>query len=214
MAEIVQIQFQEQLSKKDRLVIIPAAGFGTRVGSPPAKELLPHPHYPHLNFLEKAIERANFINAIPLVVTRTDKEVLNLWLEERQIPHLQVTQTSEWVESVRLTEMFWKKRNLLLLPDTDFSPESILEDLIEYEIGAGVFQVEDLRLWGGIEQNRISEKLSAGGPGLAWGVLSFSQEKGKFFWDLYEKAQKTQNWVSLPVNIEMLKLNWFKDLTR
>lgn len=216
---IVQEAFLSKLT--DKRVIIPAAGLGTRMGSPAAKELLPHPYYP-MSFMEKALERVEKAGATPLVISRIDKSVLNSWLEEREVPHIQIEKTPEWVQSVWASRHYWGKKNLLLLPDTEFSPEKIMQDIFSdletTELSLGVFSVENLSLWGGIKQEGervfIAEKLSKIQAGLAWGLIGFQGDSGERFWQSYLSAQKTHEWTEVSLSLSLHHLEKFEDLTR
>ncbi len=216
---IVQEAFLSKLT--DKRVIIPAAGLGTRMGSPAAKELLPHPYYP-MSFMEKALERVEKAGATPLVISRSDKGVLNSWLEEREVPHIQIEKTPEWVQSVWASRHYWGKKNLLLLPDTEFSPEKVIEDIFSdletTELSLGVFSVENLSLWGGIKQEGerffIAEKLSRSQAGLAWGLIGFQGHSGESFWQNYLAAQKTHEWTQVSQSVCLHQLEKFEDLTR
>ncbi|MGE3609213.1 MAG: hypothetical protein AB7I27_06460 [Bacteriovoracaceae bacterium] len=215
--KIVRTEFLSKLS--ERLVIVPAAGLGTRVGSPPAKELMPHPNYP-MNFLEKALLRIKEAEATALIISRFDKTVLNDWLMEREIPHLLVKPTTEWVETVQISSPFWQKKNLLLLPDADFSPAHILADMFDsldqFEITLATFKVEDLSLWGGVmddEQFCISEKLDNKIAGLAWGLIGW-RGSNQEFWPSYEKARISKKWQRIFSTHQTFKLDYYEDLTR
>lgn len=217
--KIVRAEFISKLS--DRLVIVPAAGFGTRVGSPQAKELMLHPLF-GVSFLEKCLERIANCGATPLVISRSDKVVLNDWLTSHAVSHLQITKTSEWVQTVLASQEFWQEKNLLLLPDTNFSPENILSKMFHSlnhsELVAATFEVDDLRLWGGIKSLKgktfVSEKISQPESGSAWGILGFSKSGGGVFWPTYLKAQASKKWEQIDLSFATHELDSFKDLTR
>jgi len=202
-------------------VIIPAAGFGTRVGSPPAKELLPHPKY-KMSFLEKALERVLSSGAKPLVISRVDKTHLNRWLFESKIPHILVTPTFEWVETVMLSSPYWVEKNLLLLPDADFSPETIihnlLHDLDHFDLSFGVFDVLDIQKWGAVIESDgkffITEKYKSSQPGTAWGLIAFQKGTANQFWEIYQQSQLTHQWLELAFKLNLRRLDYFEDLTR
>lgn len=215
--KIVQTEFLSKLS--ERIVIIPCAGFGTRVGSPPAKELLKHPNY-GMTFLEKALLRVSEAGATPLVISRFDKTILNDWLKEHEIPHLLVLPTSEWVETVLVSRPFWQKKNLLLLPDADFSPDSLILEMLEaldkFELSFATFSVDDLSLWGGIKNDSelfVSEKLGDKVSGEAWGIIGWRNDSQEF-WAIYEKARISKSWEKVPAIPKIFKLDFYEDLTR
>jgi len=202
-------------------MIIPAAGLGTRVGSPPAKELLSHPKEDG-SFLEVALKKASTHNLTPLVISRVDKIVLNDWLFKNQIPHILVTKTSEWVETVLLSKNYWREKNLLLLPDTEFSPEMIIQEMIS-ELDScslifATFEVDNISLWGSVKnegnKNYISEKNKTPQKGRAWGLISFTKIAGDIFWPLYLKSQEKGDWVEMPVDFSEKSIGYFADLTR
>ncbi len=216
---IVQEAFLSKLTASR--VIIPAAGLGTRVGSPAAKELLQHPYY-SMSFMEKALERVDRAGASALVISRDDKKVLNDWLMEREVPHIQIKKTPEWVQTIWASRDYWGKKNLLLLPDTEFSPEHVMSeifsDLDTYQVSFGVFSVENLSLWGGVKREGediyIAEKLANAESGLAWGLIGFQGESGESFWKNYLIAQSSKNWVKITQTVSMHRLEKFEDLTR
>jgi dTDP-glucose pyrophosphorylase len=197
------------------LVLIPAAGFGTRVGSPPAKELLPHPQFPQKTFLDIALERINALNACPLVISREDKTTLNQNLLCRQISFLKIKSSTDWYDSIYQSRPWWQKKNLLLLPDTVFEPQNILEKLLSaletHELALSVFRVDDSSLWGGVNLDQaltISEKKPH--YPYAWGHLAFHEKVGA---DLFSKLNQKQ-YFKYEGPYQALQLHYFKDVTR
>ncbi len=175
-----------------------------------------------MSFIEKALERVSKAGARPLVISRVDKSYLNKWLLESKTPHILVTETHEWVETVMLSKPFWVEKNLLLLPDADFSPENIIEglldDLNQYELSFGVFDVLDIQKWGALklldEKIFITEKYKTSQAGTAWGFIAFRSSCASNFWEIYQQSQLTHQWLELPFLVSLQRLEYFEDLTR
>ena len=117
----------QTLKDKD-LAIIPMAGFGKRVGSPAAKELLLNP-LSGKTFLETCVDLCEEYGLHPLIISRDNKDVLNQELEKlfvnKKISYFTIEESFEWTQTVYASKEYWQKKNLLILPDVDFSPKDI-----------------------------------------------------------------------------------------
>lgn len=206
-------------------VIIPAAGFGRRVGSPAAKELFLHPQQ-KVPLIEVALQRAFAIEARPVVITRESKtELLDYLRCHSQIEQIQIQiipGSIEWPDTVMQSENYWSDENLLLLPDTDFLPQDIPHKMIlalqNYETTWAVHQVSDGRTWGCLQVREGSlyncEKPVSAEPAQAWGLIGFRRQVGqKLFRQLLESTMNHQ-WFLSSKNFSLFELESFADLTR
>ncbi|MCX7674642.1 MAG: hypothetical protein N2Z70_02280 [Bdellovibrionaceae bacterium] len=147
-------------------MIIPAAGWGRRVGSPAAKELWPHPRFPERSYLSIALERAAQLKLKPLVLSRNTKSELNEWLQAA-LPSdefLILPETREWVDTLLGSAPYWEEKNLLFLPDTWFEPLGLSQDLVlaleQFEWAWGLHQIlpESISSWGVLLQPSVVEE--------------------------------------------------------
>lgn len=207
------------------LVILPAAGFGTRMGSPPAKEILPGPLGSPL--IETALRQAQVRGWPVHVITRRAKTELISYLSEYQNSQgleisIQLIESSqEWPDTVLQSQKFWRQRNLLCLPDTVFQPTGIWDDLVRSQasLSAALFEVADGRSWGVMRKTatavEICEKPQEGRAGMkAWGLLSFQPEAGRVLLQAQLASAFHHQWISLEQSFEFFDLESFKDLTR
>lgn len=205
------------------LVIIPAAGWGTRVGSPPAKELLSHPIYPHRNFIEQALHVCDQAELDALFISRADKSALNDWLL-KNIPannYLIIEQTTEWTDSLLQSQPLWRSKNILLLPDTQWRPLNAMDQLIQsldnHQVGILLHQVTDPTQWGMVSLDFMIEKpqsLEVQYLG-AWGIVGFTNHPKVYeFWQNYHCSRREQQPAYLPGPAWIGHLDYFEDLTR
>jgi bifunctional N-acetylglucosamine-1-phosphate-uridyltransferase/glucosamine-1-phosphate-acetyltransferase GlmU-like protein len=196
--------------------LIPAAGFGTRMGSPPAKELLHHPYFKNKNFLEICLESCQKLSVSPLVISRKDKTELNDFLSQNNIPFTLINQSLDWQDSILQSEFLWQEENLVLLPDTYFTPlsqvQKTLMKLKDVSLSFTYFKVSDSKNWGGIKFDSkevlIVEKKT--GFNYAWGHLAFKKEIGSKLFKhlLHDKEFKFHGLFSAQM------IDTFIDLTR
>lgn len=107
-------------------IIVPAAGFGKRMGSPEAKEMLVLKESQEKPLIEHAIAWAQTLKCPIHVITRKEKQSLLRYLENH--PYCEfitiqcVEATREWPETMLLTQPYLAKQNILILPDTRWEP--------------------------------------------------------------------------------------------
>jgi bifunctional N-acetylglucosamine-1-phosphate-uridyltransferase/glucosamine-1-phosphate-acetyltransferase GlmU-like protein len=208
----------------DRTIIIPAAGFGKRVGSLESKELLisPTTQKPLIDF---SLSLAQKSNATPVVITRLKKRNLIEYLEEKKIQALIVDETKEWADTVLKSKAHWKKFNLLILPDSEFAPLSLIEDMFKQletkDFVFATFKVEDVTKWGiyhPINENSfsIAEKPhnSFHEQDLAWGLIAFRDTHGEELFSKILESHDDHQYKILNATSSTLYLNHFIDLTR
>jgi dTDP-glucose pyrophosphorylase len=195
-------------------LILPCAGFGTRMGMDPnkSKELLDYKGNPLIEF---SIEIAKSHNLSPLVITREEKTDLMDYCFEQGIMCQTVKVDGEWASTVLKSEPLWLENNILMLPDTIFSPVNNTIEEIKYHLNCNedavfaLHDVDDCSKWGVIEGDTLYEKSSYTGPGKAWGIIGFKGYYGKYlFTDLTKGNSKELH------NYSRVGLNMFKDLTR
>lgn len=216
------------------LLILPAAGYGTRVGSPEAKELLPHPNT-GLPLIEKSLNLAKENNWDVHVITRKEKQSLIEFLKnygkkknlniEIQI----VDKTKEWPDSILKSENYWHQKNIFILPDTEWNPMNapvkLLEEInADSKIALGVFHVDDLSTWGAVSYK--SEKVffcekpqevfkREYNSTKAWGLIAFDKSAGKLLFELLLESTFDHQWkVGPEIQYSIIELNSFFDLTR
>lgn len=217
--------------KREITLLIPAAGYGTRVGSPPSKELLlDEQQDPLIDFsLRLARKRGWRVH----VITRVDKTQLVQYLEAKWRPQFEhelsvqlILSSSEWPDTLLQSEPYWTQENLIVLPDTVFGPESILDEMAKRLafgkcdlVYAGTCQ-ESLIQWGVVQLNdqktkvTIFEKCSTDQKGWAWGVMGFDKVVGVEVLKAHLKSTLTRTPVDLVVRAELINLGRFQDLTR
>ncbi len=215
----------------NRLVLIPAAGFGRRVGSPPAKELLTPVEFHGLNFIDHALGLCREWQARALVVVRQNKTELINHLRQTSSPDwvscFEIESSKEWADTCRQAVPALAAHNLLLLPDTQFAPEDIgakLFAMIEGPSSTGLalatFATPTPQVWGCF-RSQASRSLIAEKPkgetngALAWGLMAFHQGLAKDLFSAIQLSHETGGkWQTLPATVEPLALDHFVDLTR
>lgn len=203
-------------------IIIPAAGFGKRVGSPPAKELFPHPKTGN-PLIEEALKKARSVGT-PLVITRPDKTELIEYLKATNTQYHLIGATREWPITVLASEPFWLEKNVLLLPDTDFNSASqIINELIQglekNSVTLGVFPVQDSSVWGMIKNDErklmIADKPRMGFSSMqAWGLIGFNKAAGNKLFTAIAESNVDGSWKKTDLDYSTYKLSGFADLAR
>lgn len=209
-----------------RVMIVPAAGFGRRVGSPEAKELLLREG---LNepLIEQPLRLASENAARVVVVTREEKASLLRYLGRRARVVL-VRPTREWPESLLLSAGEWGEFNLVCLPDTEFAPLDVVGEMFRVlERGADVVFATfvpadgEFRTWGVVDTSELRhcEKprdVSAGAAVRAWGLFAFRRACGERLLQQMLESTFDHEWRDLSGlgRVEFLELDAFRDLTR
>lgn len=193
-------------------VIVPCAGFGTRMGMDPnkSKELLPDENgKPIIEWCLNLFSRSQY-----LLIIREGKQDLIDYCIKNGYLFIVVEQTKEWPETVLQSADYWDSTNLLLLPDTRFEPQLnarlVPYSLMHDDLVLGIHQVDDISKWGAVKGNSLAEKPDEAIPGEAWGFIGFTEQSGrKLFTNFLDKGK----WISYN-KIYKVKLDWFKDITR
>jgi hypothetical protein len=211
---------------KKPLIIIPAAGFGRRVGSPPAKELLLRASTKR-PYIDAPIEWSRERNWEVLVITRRDKQILIEYLS-RVYPHVSIhciESSPDWQSTVLQARSHWLDNNLILLPDTEFSPlealDQIAEQLFDFDVVAGVHRVSDPEHWGHmrvLSDNvfEVAEKPNGllSENSIAWGLLGFRKSHGESLLSAQWMSQRERKVVAVQGQLGLTPLKDFKDLLR
>lgn len=156
--------------KNERVkILIPAAGFGTRVGSPPAKELFLRADTSK-PMIEWTLEQAMQNNIYATVITRKDKLPLIDYLTShpdylKNFNLFLFDHSKDWQDSLLKAKSEWAELNLVLLPDTTWEPTFILKDLVQNFVQnknlnsvAALHQVHDTQNWGILCKEKRNDK--------------------------------------------------------
>lgn len=212
-------------SREDVLVLIPAAGLGTRVGSPPAKELMPHPQTGR-PLMTEALLKVEKFGARPLVITREQKTELNQFLQKVKAPSIVLQEmTREWPETILKTEAYWRTWNFVLLPDTVYEPQSAMQmmwdkiSLSRVQAMFATFPVDDFSTWGAVKTDRpfaLCEKAQGnlGRSWRAWGIFAFHRSIGKELLQKMLASTFDHEIKDLPFELDFVTLSSFDDITR
>ncbi len=206
-------------------LIIPAAGFGTRIGSPEAKELIISP-ITGKPMIDLALTEAEKRGWLVHVITRSEKKGLITYLEKFPFVTIQiVTPTKEWPDTILTSKEYWSDHNFLILPDTHFSPLEILDDMAEYlccyQAVYACFETHNLATWGAVstlnKKLQLIEKPRSSGSRekfKAWGIIGFQRDVGEQLFLAHLKSTFTHEVELLEINTKEVALSSFKDLTR
>lgn len=204
-----------KLNNWDNLVIIPAAGFGTRMNmvSNQSKEMLLDPNTGD-PLIKWSLDISSNYNQ--MVILREEKQDLYQYLKQNY-PNVSigiVSETKSWQDTIMKLSFFWKRNNLILLPDIRFNPVSSINkcfNLLQiYDTVAAVHTVIDPENFGIIFGNNIIEKPKYFVGRNAWGLLGFNKKVGE---KLLTETIEYNKIVQLP-NFKSFKLKKFIDLTR
>ena len=210
--------------------LIPSAGFGKRLGSPLAKEMLVDPKT-RRPLIDWSIELALQNGLKPIVITREEKWTLIRHIQD-QWAHkgaeiFLIEASKEWPDSILKCHKVWGEINLLLLPDTRFEPTAIIRHLVsDCRQNAASFAyfetVDSLSNWGVLDwQNpgvlkicekpsvvKIQEKICP------WGVIAFQKSFGKILFENLLESNGSHEWFKFEFSYTLHPLDFFKDLTR
>lgn len=197
--------------------IIPAAGFGTRMGMKPdqSKEMLPDPNNKHKPIIAWALELCKVFNMEPIVLTREDKKDLRQYLFNKGVEFIDVKPEGEWYDTVLESKQYWKDNNLLLLPDTRFDRLTCIKEIqIGLELGnkavIALHGVIDPSKWGIIKDYMLFEKPKhLKGKQWAWGLMGFTKFEGECIF-----TAMNYNTPFYLENTGFTYLNKFEDITR
>lgn len=209
-------------------VLLPAAGWGQRMGSPNSKEILINPEY-NIAYIQFAIESVTELLCPIIIITRKEKTQLTEWIRDYKIKNplvdLQIffiTDSSEWPDSLLQTSDLWSEYNLVLLPDTDWKPKNqvhaILNHLQHADVVYSIFPTEKLN-WGFVKRMdnefELVEKPKQLVSGFsAWGHIGFRQSAGQDILKAHLQSTMDHEVKRLPLRIKVEPLQAFQDRTR
>ncbi|MES3038059.1 MAG: hypothetical protein V4736_09155 [Bdellovibrionota bacterium] len=204
--------------------LIPAAGFGSRVGSPLSKEMLLDSETGE-PLIEKHLRAAQENGAKALVITRLEKlnliEFIRTKYKDTELVF--VEKTPEWTDSLIGTQNLWSNRNIVILPDTVFRPTTILKEigdlLTNTQVVYATHKVDDPKNWGIIDftpENKPSiwEKPMNSVHTDAWGVMGFQKSCGVQLLTAHRNSQVNKVPQILDFKCAQIRLEEFRDLTR
>lgn len=217
------------MSKSSELsVVIPAAGFGTRMGKPVSKEMLLNPAT-GFKFVTYSLEQARALGAKVILVTRKEKQELIKYVEAYCKEHqlllelLVIEPTGEWPETVLMSEHGWSSMNILLLPDTDWKPTDFLQSLVQTwiqrptQVIYGVFDADKTN-WGYVKVQDglyLCEKPQQLLEGFyAWGMIGFRKEVGAQLFKEHLSSTFDHQMKYLKLSCQLVKMDAFFDRTR
>lgn len=199
--------------------IVPAAGFGTRMGMKPneSKEMLIDPSTGY-RLIDNVLRLANLTGASVHVITRKEKIDLIEYLATKNNVTVQIIEPEgEWADTVLASREHWDEHNVLILPDTKWDPLLTTLEQIEESLKLGcetvfaLHKVRDASKWGAIGYYEVTEKPTLGGEGYAWGLIGFNNsfDSHALFSTMCEKNEPF-----VLENTSFIFLDSFKDLTR
>lgn len=204
-------------------VILPAAGYGTRVSAPieSGKELMLDPMTGG-PLIAWSVALSRQVGGVPLVVSRQDKSIFNEWLINNGIDKLEIAphRLKEWPSTILMSSKYWRSLNLFLLPDTRFGEpieglkqaweKTSTHDVVFLTVPIEGRDPTKFALFNP-DTNQIAEKPTKGtAPKVICGVF-FTRAAGK---DVFNCLTKRGSWRKLKHSATYVDLPWFKDITR
>ncbi len=204
--------------------IIPASGYGIRMNlsSNISKEMLTDPNTGK-PLIAHTLELCKRFDLEPVVITRKSKQDLILYCSNKTELIVLDEAPSEWPGSILAAQKAWGDHNILLLPDTRFSPIECLESVImslkqpSIEFVFASHKVDNLSQFGMIEYQKdtkqllVCEKPKITTSGNAWGIIGF-KNNGKSV-NLFNVYSERNKFLYLK-NFDIVNLTNFKDITR
>lgn len=215
-------------SYKSTTILLPAAGWGSRMGYPNAKEILLNPQTGQ-PFIQYALESVLGLDVHCVVITRSEKKDLLAWLTvyKKENPSVSiepyfVTSTEEWPDTLLKTKSIWTDFNIVLLPDTDWKPKTmslqLQQQLATSHAVYGVFNTTK-KNWGFVkaESERLSiveKPLNIPAGFQAWGLFGFRKEAGEEILQAHLQSTKDHEIKDISVATAIVRLEEFNDRTR
>jgi dTDP-glucose pyrophosphorylase len=206
--------------------IIPCAGYGTRMNMQPheSKEMLLYNGFPMINY---ALDLCKAVDIDPVLIIRPEKRELMRHIEFNYGRSFvqQYTPTGEWPQTILDSKDLWGYNNILILPDTRFTPARPtlvnMINLLYHNDPFAVFathKVRDPQNWGVVRKYKdgrlnIAEKPTGVIEGVtydAWGLIGFNRYNGV---ELFSKFLTPGKWQDIPLS-ELIPLSSFRDVTR
>jgi dTDP-glucose pyrophosphorylase len=219
-------------NSKKRVALIPSAGKGTRVEHSGSKEMLMRKSS-GMPLILDAITKSNLAGARAHVISKESKHDLNSYLTSLELPDEMlsiqlINSSTEWAHTVLQSVPFWGETNLVYLPDVEFSPDSIIDQVFRslessgVSVSVAVFKVSQPSVWGmtSFRGNKfedfieLAEKPYVSESEWAWGVIGFKKSFGEELLIQILESSFDHKWKTLYLKTEYLKLSSFRDLTR
>lgn len=199
--------------------IIPSCGYGTRMNMMPnqSKELLINPDTSK-PLIQWHIDLCKKYDIEPIFIVRPEKKDLISYLEKQQYKPILYSpnEGEEWMYTIYNNREYFSEKNILLLPDTTFSPQDVIVELkehlewLEFVLLLHEIPQNEQYLWGIYENEVVLEKPKACYSNLAWGVIGFDINCVDAFKELGETKK-----INLQKRVKYdILLNNFKDVTR
>lgn len=194
--------------------IIPCAGYGTRMGMAQneSKEmLLDTTGKPVIQY---SLDLCKLYDLEPLIITRKDKGDLIEYISDKANVHI-IHPFGEWPNTILCSQGLWSENNIMLLPDTRFTPDSVIADM-KYQLHMGcqsviaIHDVEEPNKWCVVEDYHLVEKSQTTKSTKAMGIIGFKKSEGH---NLFKTLNKRGEYYRL-LNTGFVKLETFKDITR
>jgi dTDP-glucose pyrophosphorylase len=194
--------------------IIPAAGYGTRMQMSPdqSKEMLiDNTGKPVIQYV---LDLCGIYNMTPLIITRSEKIDLIEYVKDKaevQIIH----PFGEWPNTILCSQGRWAENNIMILPDTRFSPTTVIADM-KYQLRMGcqsviaIHEIDEPSKWCVVEDYHLVEKSQTTTSKNAMGLIGFKRSEGN---NLFKTLNKRGEYFRL-LNTGFVKLETFKDITR
>lgn len=176
--------------------IIPCAGLGTRMNMKPneSKEML---HDPVINgpVIQYSLDLCKKYDLDPLIVTRKEKTDLIKYCKKNKIQVLIIEPKGEWYNTVFQSKSQWNYHNILLLPDTRFNPEHIINEIklalqLEAKSVIGLHLVDDSTKWCILDDYALIEKPMKKSKAMAMGIIGFNDNEGMRIFGSMTKNRK------------------------
>lgn len=199
------------------MIIIPCAGYGTRMNMDPnkSKEMLIDP-VTNQPLIQWTLDRAKEVNQKSLVITRHKKTDLIEYCKQQPNVEILILEedTFDWAETVLKSESYWEEKNALLLPDLRFSSVEIFK--IAYErhwlmTTIATHRVPDGQNWGIVSREDICEKPKGLTDSIAWGFIIFNKLVGN---ELFTNMKIKNIWFPIPKPWTSFCLENAVDITR
>lgn len=214
---------------KNRLLLLPCAGFGRRVGSPLIKEMLPIGlnSRPLIDFsLNVAIQYQFDVHLITRSEKRTLVEYAKQFLSGSSVRFTfqDIDPSKEWPDTLLKSVKYWHEENLVVLPDTQWTPlesvQEVADQLKVVDATYGTFEAADFKTWGfvsaGLSSLKICEKPQTplSSDFKAWGLMAFRGNAGESILRAHLESTITHEIQTLPLSSLAINLKSFRDLTR